>query len=671
MQAFRRVRRGWAHGVAACVLWAAASAAQSPADSTAETAEEPVALDAVAAAYRHFAEGRIAQMERDLESALMSYQLAAQLDSRAAGPLIALAEIRFGAGDYEAAETAAAEAVARDPEAGRAHRLLGALHYRRARSGGNRADLEQAVASYEEAVRLDPDDLETRSRLARLLQPMGRVEEASDHLRELVRRAPDAFTELQELAGLRLAAGDREQAFDYLIQSLQVEPRNPDARKMLDDLLREAIPGRTGEEALEAVADLYRGAVSEHPEDPALQLSLADALARLGRLDEAAETFEALVAVEPQSEIALMGLAMVRREQKRLADAEEALTRLVDLNSRSVPGRLALGGVFAAQCEHERAVDQFESLIALPTDAYGAGRRREVLGRLAQSLEQLGRHDEALATLSEAVRIAGGDPEASLPFRVAEVQNRLEAGDPQEAARRIAELVDDATGDPGLLALQARVLAAAGQPDAALGILRGLTSRFPDVAGVRFAVIRHHTEAGDLPAAEELTRSWLEENPDDTSFRFQLAALLERQGRLEEAETEFRRVIEAVPDHDLALNYLGYMLADAGRRLDESEELIRRAVEQDPWNGSYLDSLGWVQFRQGEIELAEPNLLRAQRCMPQNSVVLDHLGDLYQAKGNAAEAVRFWRLALEHDEDGELEEAQIVRKIEEAGHEQD
>ena len=185
------------------------------------------------------------------------------------------------------------------------------------------------------------------------------------------------------------------------------------------------------------------------------------------------------------------------------------------------------------------------------------------------------------------------------------------------------------------------------------------------------ALVRHHVERGDLPTAERITRGWLEERADDADFRFQLGALLERQGKLEEAEAEFRRVIAAEPDHDLALNYLGYMLADGTDRLEESEELIQRALAEDPYNGSYLDSLGWVQFRQGDLNLAEPNLLRARQCMPENSVVLDHLGDLYRAKGNTEEAVRFWRMALQHDGDQELERDVIARKIEEAGNDPD
>ena len=648
------------------VLGAQEPGSTDPATEQADEAEEPVAIDPVAEAYRVFGEGRLAQMSGGRDEAVAAYRRAAELDVQAAEPLIAIANLSLAALDLEAAEAAAAEAVERDPDAAAAHRALGAVYFRRLRSGDDPEAAERAISSLGEAVRLDPEDLRSRSELARLLAASQRGEEAASHLRELVRRAPDAFGELLLLAQLRLTAGDREQAFDYLLRSLRIEPRQPDAREMVDDLLRNGdIPGRTVEEALAEVVALYQAGSVQYPDDQALRLSLADGLARLGRLDEAAQAFEQLLVAEPRSEIALMGLAMVRRQQRRLEDAEAALVRLLDENSRSVPARLALGGVFSARCEYAQAAEEFQTLVSLPQDAYGLGRRREVLARLAQTLEQAGQYAEAYDALGEAVLLSGETTEA-FRYRVALVQNRLAAGQPDEAARLIEGLISDRPGEPGLLALQARVLDAAGRNDAALGILRALVAEYPETGGVVHALLRHHVTAGDLPAAETIARQWLEEKADDQAFRFQLAALLERQGKLQEAEQEFRRVIAAEPDHDLALNYLGYLLADRTDRLEESEKLIQRALDEDPYNGSYLDSLGWVQFRQGDLSQAEPNLLRARQCMPENSVVLDHLGDLYRAKGNTEEAVRFWRMALQHDGDEELEREAIARKIEEA-----
>ena len=61
----------------------------------------------------------------------------------------------------------------------------------------------------------------------------------------------------------------------------------------------------------------------------------------------------------------------------------------------------------------------------------------------------------------------------------------------------------------------------------------------------------------------------------------------------------------------MTLNYLGYMLADKGIRLPEALKMIRKAVDLEPMNGAYLDSLGWAYFKLGEYELAEDNLRQA------------------------------------------------------------
>ena len=88
------------------------------------------------------------------------------------------------------------------------------------------------------------------------------------------------------------------------------------------------------------------------------------------------------------------------------------------------------------------------------------------------------------------------------------------------------------------------------------------------------------------------------------------------------------QVIEEDSEHAAALNYLGYMLAERGERLSESVALIERAIEMDPHNGSYLDSLGWAYFKLDRLDLAEAPLRAAGDQLQSNSVVQDHLGDL-------------------------------------------
>jgi Flp pilus assembly protein TadD len=113
------------------------------------------------------------------------------------------------------------------------------------------------------------------------------------------------------------------------------------------------------------------------------------------------------------------------------------------------------------------------------------------------------------------------------------------------------------------------------------------------------------------------------------------------------AEAEFRKVLESNPKNPSALNYLGYMLADRNVRLNEALEMIRQAVELDPNNGAYLDSLGWVYFRQGDLEQAENYLRRAIERFSKDPTVHDHLGDVYFRQGRTKEAIAEWERSLQ------------------------
>ena len=153
--------------------------------------------------------------------------------------------------------------------------------------------------------------------------------------------------------------------------------------------------------------------------------------------------------------------------------------------------------------------------------------------------------------------------------------------------------------------------------------------------------------------------------PDSPGVLFQYGAMLERQSLHAEAEKVFRQVLARNPEHGPTLNYLGYTLIERGGRLDEAVALLKRAVALDPYNGAYLDSLGWAYLKTNQLDLAEPNLRTAAAQLPRDSVVQDHWGDLLAKRGKHADAVEAWRRALAGDGD-QIDRAAIERKISDA-----
>jgi tetratricopeptide (TPR) repeat protein len=194
----------------------------------------------------------------------------------------------------------------------------------------------------------------------------------------------------------------------------------------------------------------------------------------------------------------------------------------------------------------------------------------------------------------------------------------------------------------------ADVLADTGKIDDAVKELRGLLNgprdreTLLDIAEV-YEKGKRFDEAGKaVDDAEKLATS----DEEKIDVYFMRGALLERQKKFDAAEEAFRKVLALNPDHVPTLNYLGYMLADRNMRLDEAYKMIQKAVDMEPNTGAYLDSLGWVYFRQGKLTDAEKVLVRAVDLTGPDPTVHDHLGDVYMKLGKTQEAIAQWNASM-------------------------
>ncbi|WP_373715729.1 tetratricopeptide repeat protein [Roseateles sp.] len=158
-------------------------------------------------------------------------------------------------------------------------------------------------------------------------------------------------------------------------------------------------------------------------------------------------------------------------------------------------------------------------------------------------------------------------------------------------------------------------------------------------------LLREHRDfAGSLAVLKAATARF----PGDTDLIYEQAMMAERVGRFEEMETLLRRVIELKPDHHHAYNALGYSLADRNLRLSEAKQLIERALKLAPGEAVIVDSLGWVEFRLGNLPEAARLLRQAHSGRP-DAEIAAHLGEVLWASGAQDEARRVWQEAARRD----------------------
>ena len=161
---------------------------------------------------------------------------------------------------------------------------------------------------------------------------------------------------------------------------------------------------------------------------------------------------------------------------------------------------------------------------------------------------------------------------------------------------------------------------------------------------------------GDPERAMQLSNEALSQFEDSSSLLYTRALLAERLGKPAGLEADLQRILDLEPDNAMALNALGYTLADRNQRLDEALEMIEKAHRLRPEDPAILDSLGWVHYRLGNLELAEELLRRAYAAFP-DAEVGAHLGEVLWQLGKHREARDVWDEAAADAEDSSLIDA--------------
>jgi tetratricopeptide (TPR) repeat protein len=245
------------------------------------------------------------------------------------------------------------------------------------------------------------------------------------------------------------------------------------------------------------------------------------------------------------------------------------------------------------------------------------------------------------------------NPQAAPVVEVEVIETLLAAKDFKSARTAADAALKKFTGDKVVAMEHASLLATLAEFDKAIGELKALPDADQDqqvvvaIAQVQEKARRYKDALATLDAAEKLAK-----NPQQQqAIVFMRGAMYEHEKNFAEAEKQFREVLKTDPDNAGALNYLGYMLADRNVRLDEAQQLIAKAVDLEPDSGAYLDSLGWVHYRQNRLDQAEEELRQAldsreDRSIRKDPTVHDHLAEVYFKQGKFKEAASEWELAV-------------------------
>jgi len=630
----------------------AVSAATAPAVAHVQ----PQKPDQVAEAYAQFLLGHHLDENDDEAGAIAAYKRAMELDPTAAEIPGELAALYLRENKVQEAVTTAELALKIAPENREANRVLGVVNAAMAegkRGSDNAAKaikyLEQAIAG--QGAEADPN---VRATLSRLYVASGQYDQAIPLLTTLVNEQPGWQDGPVLLAEAYSAAGRTGEAISWLEEHTADDPR---LLPTLGDFYER-------ERRWKEAAQTYARALERAPRNTELRARYASALVNAGgrdNLTKARDILNELIAARPNDSARI--LYLLSQTERRLGDsnaAEATARRVIAQNSKSPWGYYALAEALESRRDYQAVVDELAPVIAShrtkTTDAaFDIGL---LLPHLGFAYQELGQTDKALATFEEARQLSPDDPAVASYLAEANITAKRYA-----AALEVTKAaLGDNPDDQRLIRLQAQALRHTGKADEGVSLLETAVQKHAEDPSAYIALAQMYAEVDRGAQAIKLLQDAQAKFPNDNSLLFELGATLDRQKQFLPAEAAFKRLIARDPQNAAALNYLGYMLAERGERLDESVDYVKKALEIEPDNGSFLDSLGWAYYKAEKLDLAEGHLRRAADQLKTNSVIQDHYGDVLLKLGRYEDAIAAFNRALSGDGDS-IDRADIDKKI--------
>jgi tetratricopeptide (TPR) repeat protein len=580
-------------------------------------------------------------LQRDYRLALEQLEEAASRDASPA-LLLELARLRFSLNDLEGA-AGLARRVLQGADGAEAHRLLGDIYLIRAREGIDpEADVSRAVEEYRTALSARPEDEEARRSLAEIHYHLGQFDEVRELLDEPPGRKP-LPPPLALLLGKSLVrAGQYERAEEILSDLAARSPGNPEAA----DALAALFEGRKMyDQAIAVYEGLSRAGTAE---GPYLKERIGWLHFQAGRYREAIGALDEGRVMDPQDP---RGLLTLGQAHEAIGASEQALARyddLLRLEPANLEARFHRARLLRKEQGSEEALQAFRQLADLGAARDSLTEREAIV--LALTHAQVGiieigsrNYEAAAAALAQAVG-ALQEPDADLYALLARAH--LGYGNLEDALTVTEEAASRHPAELEVAIVRGEILVAEGDLARARELYGKLVRERGGTAEAYARVSEALLRSRRFEAADEFLSEGTRLHPADDGLIFARGAVMERLGRLKEAERLLGKAIRLNPKNAMALNYLGYMLAEQGIRLHDSIAYVRRALELEPKNPAYLDSLGWVQLRMSLFGPAEQSLRDAVRYDHADPTIREHLGDLLMETGRAAEAVREWQSAL-------------------------
>jgi tetratricopeptide (TPR) repeat protein len=499
-----------------------------------------------------------------------------------------------------------------------------------------KGDYAKAILEYQDALRFDKDPA-IYFALSKNFALLGKNALAIDAAKEALRLAPGEMTYRKNLADIYAGSFELDAAAEQFEEIIKRDSSQMDAWYNLARIYQVRRPLRS--------LEVYEQILLRFGPDWDVLLQTAEIYNKMGKFDKAAEALRQMGTIDPANRALQENLAQA---YIRAAKFDEALAVYGGLRERypeDLGLRAEVAGVFLVQGDYARAATEFESILSQDTVNV------EVKLHIGEMyFGQLGK-DSTLAPLTRTIfeRIAAKHPADWRAYWFLGAVGTLMRDD-SLAVRNFKKVTELASWNADAWVYLSSVFLGKNNFAEVARVLETALKVLPDDFRVNFFLGVSYSRLGRNIDAVRVLEKARQLNPKDVDAIAQLALVYDGMKKFEESDALYEEAIRIDGTNHLVLNNYAYSLAERGTQLERALNFARKAVETQPDNPSYLDTIGWIYYRLGQFTEAEGYVKQAIGKGEVSAVVYEHLGDIYYRMNQKDLAMEQWQMALKLDE---------------------
>lgn len=492
-----------------------------------------------------------------------------------------------------------------------------------------KSDLLNAIKQFQAAVDSDKEDYDSRILLATLLFSKGDIEGARRLLEEARSILPERIDAYLKLSDLYLFVKDERSALSILKEMLKNSTDRSEAYLRMGNIY---LNRRNLKMAIESFTNSLK--IDPSSRDAALLLSISYELEE--RYDKAIETLKtAQKYVADDTEIILsIGKLYLREEDFRSAKLyfDYAIRNSASIISMSI----TVAQIYSQEGYYKEAEEIYRSLLSEYNNSdelkYYYGKLLITMKRYDDGIEILNKITDKKYTAYSTSLICAAHLERKEYAKALECSNHTKMADKTLFFITAEALIGLKRYEETRKMLESSIKKREIWCDAIIYLARvyeRIISADAAIALLNEAVNRH-----DILLDEKIR------------ILYEVGMIYERNSKINEALESMKQILKINPDNPEALNFIGYTYIDNNINLEQAKDMILRAYMHSSRSGAIIDSVGWMYYKLGDYETAIKYLKKANRLLPQEPVISDHLADTYLKLNNKKEAVKIYRETL-------------------------